>query len=286
MDVWEADETDWGPEETWLADERHSDEGELEGPLGADHMGLIYVNPEGPNGNPDPLAAASYIRNTFKRMAMNDEETVALIAGGHTFGKAHGAAPEENVGPEPEGAGMEEQGLGWKNRYGSGKGGDTVTSGLEGAWTTNPVKWDNNFFENLHGYDWELTKSPAGKSQYAPTNASAVATVPDAHDPSKKHAPMMLTTDLSLKEEPAYAEIAKRFMENHDEFEDAFARAWYKLIHRDMGPRSRYLGPARSRGAALVARPCPRRRPRVDRGSGNRRPQGDRSSLPDCPSPS
>ena len=206
-------------------------------------MGLIYVNPEGPNGNPDPLAAASYIRNTFKRMAMNDEETVALIAGGHTFGKAHGAAPEENVGPEPEGAGIEEQGLGWKNRYGSGKGGDTVTSGLEGAWTTNPVKWDNNFFENLHGYDWELTKSPAGKSQYAPTNAAAVATVPDAHDPSKKHAPMMLTTDLSLKEEPAYAEIAKRFMENHDEFEDAFARAWYKLIHRDMGPRSRYLGP-------------------------------------------
>ncbi|MCY3801701.1 MAG: catalase/peroxidase HPI [Chloroflexi bacterium] len=243
VDVWEADETDWGPEETWLADERHSDDGDLQGPLGADHMGLIYVNPEGPNGNPDPLAAASYIRNTFKRMAMNDEETVALIAGGHTFGKAHGAAPEENVGPEPEGAGMEEQGLGWKNRYGSGKGGDTVTSGLEGAWTTNPVKWDNNFFENLHGYDWELTKSPAGKSQYAPTNAAAVATVPDAHDPSKKHAPMMLTTDLSLKEEPAYAEIAKRFMENHEEFEDAFARAWYKLIHRDMGPRSRYLGP-------------------------------------------
>ena len=243
VDVWEADETDWGPEETWLADERHSDEGELQGPLGADHMGLIYVNPEGPNGNPDPLAAASYIRNTFKRMAMNDEETVALIAGGHTFGKAHGAAPEDNVGPEPEGAGIEEQGLGWKNRYGSGKGGDTVTSGLEGAWTTNPVKWDNNFFENLHGYDWELTKSPAGKSQYAPTNAAAVATVPDAHDPSKKHAPMMLTTDLSLKEEPAYAEIAKRFMENHEEFEDAFARAWYKLIHRDMGPRSRYLGP-------------------------------------------
>ncbi len=243
VDVWEADETDWGPEQTWLADERHSDEGELEGPLGADHMGLIYVNPEGPNGNPDPLAAASYIRNTFKRMAMNDEETVALIAGGHTFGKAHGAASEENVGPEPEGAGIEEQGLGWKNRYGSGKGGDTVTSGLEGAWTTNPVKWDNNFFENLHGYDWELTKSPAGKSQYAPTNAAAVATVPDAHDPSKKHAPMMLTTDLSLKEEPAYAEIAKRFMENHEEFEDAFARAWYKLIHRDMGPRSRYLGP-------------------------------------------
>ena len=242
-DVWEADETDWGPEETWLADERHDDDGEIQGAFGADHMGLIYVNPEGPNGNPDPLAAASYIRNTFKRMAMNDEETVALIAGGHTFGKAHGAAPEDNVGPEPEGADIEEQGLGWTNRFGSGKAGDTVTSGLEGAWTTDPVKWDNNFFENLHGYEWELTKSPAGKSQYAPRNAAAVATVPDAHDPSKKHAPMMLTTDLSLREEPTYAEIAKRFMENHEEFEDAFARAWYKLIHRDMGPRSRYLGP-------------------------------------------
>ena len=243
-DVWEADETDWGSEGTWLADERHSGDGELQGPFGADHMGLIYVNPEGPNGNPDPLAAAKYIRQTFSRMAMNDEETVALIAGGHAFGKTHGAAPaDQYVGPEPEGASLEEQGLGWKNSFGSGKGGDTITSGLEGAWTTNPVKWDNNYFENLHGYEWELTKSPAGAAQWAPKNASAVATVPDAHDPSKRHAPMMLTTDLSLKMDPIYAPIAKRFYENPEEFEGAFARAWYKLTHRDMGPRTRYLGP-------------------------------------------
>ena len=206
-DVWEADETDWGSETTWLDDQRHDADGDLQGPLGADHMGLIYVNPEGPNGNPDPVAAARYIRQTFKRMAMNDEETVALIAGGHTFGKAHGAVAEDNVGPEPEGACMAEQGFGWHNRSGSGKGGDTFTSGLEGAWTNNPVKWDNNFMENLHAHDWELTKSPAGKCQYAPRNAAAVATVPDAHDPSRKHAPMMLTTDLSLKEDPAYAPI-------------------------------------------------------------------------------
>ena len=243
-DVWEADETDWGSEGTWLADERHSGDGEIQGPFGADHMGLIYVNPEGPNGIPDPLAAAKYIRQTFLRMAMNDEETVALIAGGHTFGKAHGAAPEDQyVGPEPEGANLEEQGLGWENSFGSGKGGDAITSGLEGAWTTNPVKWDNNYFENLHGYEWELTKSPAGKSQYAPKNASAVATVPDAHDPSKRHAPMMLTTDLSLRMDPDYAPIAKRFHENPEELSDAFARAWCKLTHRDMGPRTRYLGP-------------------------------------------
>ena len=242
-DVWEADDTDWGAEETWLGDERHSDDGELKGPLGADHMGLIYVNPEGPNGNPDPMAAAKYIRQTFKRMAMNDEETVALIAGGHTFGKAHGAAPDSTVGPAPEGASIAEQGFGWTNSYGSGKGNDTITSGLDGAWTNDPVKWDNNFFENLHNHEWELTKSPAGKSQFTPTNAAAVATVPDAHDPSKKHAPIMLTTDLSLRMEPAYAAIAKRFLENTDEFEDAFARAWFKLIHRDMGPRSRYVGP-------------------------------------------
>ena len=242
-DVWEADETDWGPEGTWLGDERHSGDGELQGPLGADHMGLIYVNPEGPNGNPDPVAAAKYIRNTFLRMAMNDEETVALIAGGHTFGKAHGAAAEDHVGPEPEGADIAEQGLGWKSSYASGKGGDTVTSGLEGAWTNDPVRWDNNFLENLHGHEWELTKSPAGKSQYAPKNAAAAATVPDAHDPSKKHAPMMLTTDLSLRMDPVYAPIAKRFLESPADLEDAFARAWYKLIHRDMGPRSRYLGP-------------------------------------------
>ncbi len=242
-DVWEADATDWGSEETWLGDERHADDGEIEGPFGADHMGLIYVNPEGPNANPDPLAAARYIRQTFKRMAMNDEETVALIAGGHTFGKAHGAAGEEHVGPEPEGAGIEEQGFGWRNRAGSGAGADSVTSGLEGAWTDNPVRWDNNFFENLHGHEWELVKSPAGKSQYAPVNAPAVATVPDAHDPSKTHPPMMLTTDLSLRMDPDYAPIARRFLESPADFEDAFARAWFKLIHRDMGPRSRYLGP-------------------------------------------
>ena len=241
-DVWEADETDWGSETTWLDDQRHDAEGDLQGPLGADHMGLIYVNPEGPNGNPDPVAAARYIRQTFKRMAMNDEETVALIAGGHTFGKAHGAVAEDNVGPEPEGACMAEQGLGWHNRSGSGKGGDTFTSGLEGAWTNNPVKWDNNFMENLHAHEWELTKSPAGKCQYAPRNAAAVATVPDAHDPSKKHAPMMLTTDLSLRMDPDYAPIAKRFLESPADLEDAFAKAWFKLLHRDMGPRSRYVG--------------------------------------------
>ena len=242
-DVWEADETDWGDETTWLDDQRHDADGDLQGPLGADHMGLIYVNPEGPNGNPDPVAAAQYIRQTFKRMAMNDEETVALIAGGHTFGKAHGAAAEDNVGPEPEGASMEEQGFGWQNSHGSGKAGDTITSGLEGAWTNNPVKWDNNFMENLHAHEWELTKSPAGKCQYAPKNADEVATVPDAHCPSKKHAPMMLTTDLSLREDPDYAPISKRFLENPADLEDAFAKAWFKLLHRDMGPLSRYVGP-------------------------------------------
>ena len=242
-DAWEADETYWGPEGAWLGDDRHTADGELQEPLGADHMGLIYVNPEGPNGNPDPAAAAKFIRQTFARMAMNDEETVALIAGGHTFGKAHGAVAEEFVGPDPEGAGIEEQGLGWKNSFGSGKGSETFTSGLEGAWTTNPVKWDNNFFENLHGHQWELTKSPAGKSQYAPGNDAQVATVPDAHDPSKKHPPMMLTTDLSLMADPDYAAISKRFLESPAELEEAFAKAWFKLIHRDMGPRSRYLGP-------------------------------------------
>ena len=242
-DVWEADETDWGSEDEWLADERHSEDGELEERLGADHMGLIYVNPEGPGGNPDPLAAARYIRTTFKRMAMNDEETIALIAGGHTFGKAHGAAPDSHVGVEPEGAGIEEQGLGWTSSFGSGKGGDTITSGLEGAWTENPVKWDNNFMENLHQYEWALTKSPAGASQYEPENASDVATVPDAHDPTKKHAPMMLTTDLSLRMDPDYAPISKRFLENPEDLEDAFAKAWFKLLHRDMGPISRYVGP-------------------------------------------
>ena len=256
-DVWEADETDWGSEETWLGDERHNNDGDLQGPLGADHMGLIYVNPEGPGGNPDPLLASNYIRQTFKRMAMNDEETVALIAGGHTFGKAHGAAPESNVGPEPEGVGISEQGLGWRNSHGSGIAGDAITSGLEGAWTTNPVKWDNNFLENLHDLEWELTKSPAGKSQYTPADAASVATVPDAHDPSKKHAPMMLTTDISLRTDPVYAEISKRFLENPAEFEDAFARAWFKLIHRDMGPRSRYVGPLVPEEALLWQDPVP-----------------------------
>jgi len=243
-DVWEPEDIDWGAEDTWLGDERYSGDRELDEPFGAVQMGLIYVNPEGPNGKPDPVAAARDIRETFRRMAMNDEETVALIVGGHTFGKAHGAADVGRyVGPEPEGADLEEQGLGWKTGYGTGKGADSVTSGIEGAWTTNPVKWDNNFLENLHGYEWKQVKSPAGAAQWTPTDPSAVGTVPDAHDPSKTHAPMMLTTDLSLRMDPAYASIAQRFLEHPEELEDAFARAWYKLTHRDMGPVARYLGP-------------------------------------------
>ena len=242
-DTWEADATCWGTEDTWLGDDRHDADGYLDEPYGADQMGLIYVNPEGPGGNPDPVAAARHIRQTFRRMGMNDEETVALIAGGHTFGKAHGAGFEELVGPEPEAADMEEQGLGWKNGFGSGRGGDTFTSGLEGAWTSNPVEWDNEFIENLYAYDWELTKSMAGKWQYAPENGLGAATVPDAHDGSQRHTPMMLTTDLSLRMDPGYGAIAKRFLESPAELEDAFARAWFKLTHRDMGPRSRYMGP-------------------------------------------
>ena len=245
VDIWEPeDDIYWGPEGKWLADDRYSGDRQLENPLGAVQMGLIYVNPEGPNGKPDPIAAARDIRETFARMAMNDEETVALIAGGHTFGKAHGAAePGKYVGFEPEGAGIEEQGFGWKNTFGSGKGVDAISSGLEGAWTTNPVKWDNNYFDNLFGHEWELTKSPAGAQQWTPKDASAAGTVPDAHDPSKKHAPMMFTTDLALKMDPNYAPISKRFHENPQAFADAFAKAWYKLTHRDMGPLSRYLGP-------------------------------------------
>ncbi|NIV18291.1 MAG: catalase/peroxidase HPI [Woeseiaceae bacterium] len=244
-DIWAPeDDIYWGPEGEWLGDERHSGDGQLQGPLGADHMGLIYVNPEGPNANPDPALAAKYIRETFRRMAMNDEETVALIAGGHTFGKAHGAASDaEHVGPEPEGAGIGDQGLGWRNSFGSGKGADTITSGLEGAWTNNPTQWDNGYFENLFNYDWELTKSPAGAHQFAPINPEAQEAVPEAHDASKRTAPMMLVTDMSLITDPEYKKISKRFYENPDELADAFARAWYKLLHRDMGPVSRYLGP-------------------------------------------
>jgi catalase-peroxidase len=246
VDVWEPEEdVHWGIEDTWLGNSRYKGERELDHPLAAVQMGLIYVNPEGPDGNPDPLASAHDIRETFARMAMNDEETVALIAGGHTFGKVHGAAdPKQYVGPEPEGASLEEQGLGWKNSFGSGNGDATITSGLEGAWTTSPTTWDNNYFDNLFNYEWELTKSPAGASQWTPKDAAAKGTVPDAHDSSKRHAPMMLTTDLALKMDPSYGPISKRFHENPAEFADAFARAWYKLTHRDMGPRSRYLGPA------------------------------------------
>ncbi len=243
-DVWEPEEDIyWGIEDTWLGDKRYSGDRELENPLGAVQMGLIYVNPEGPNGNPDPLAAAKDIRETFARMAMNDEETVALIAGGHTFGKTHGAGDAELVGPEPEGATIAEQGLGWRSSFATGIGADAITSGLEGAWTTTPTRWSNNFFENLFGYEWELTKSPAGAHQWRPKDGAGAGTIPDAHDPSKRHAPFMLTTDLSLRMDPIYEPISRRFYENPDEFADAFARAWYKLTHRDMGPRSRYLGP-------------------------------------------
>ena len=256
-DVWEPDETYWGAERSWLGDERYTGDRQLDNPFAAVQMGLIYVNPQGPNGNPDPIAAARDIRETFARMAMNDEETVALIAGGHTFGKTHGAAPDSNCGPEPEGAPIEEQGFGWKNSFGTGKGGDTITSGLEGIWTSTPTKWSNNFFWNLFSFEWELFKSPAGAHQWRPKGGAGAGTVPDAHDPSKKHAPTMLTTDLSLRLDPAYEKISRRFLENPDQFADAFARAWYKLTHRDMGPIVRYLGPLVAKEHLIWQDPVP-----------------------------
>src|SRR6185369_14924460 len=245
VDMWEPDEdVYWGPESTWLGDERYTGDRELENPLAAVQMGLIYVNPEGPNGNPDPLAAARDIRETFRRMAMNDEETVALIAGGHTFGKTHGAAdPTRYIGPEPEAAPLEQQGLGWRNTFGTGAGGDTITSGLEGAWTPTPVTWDNSFFETLFGYEWEQAKSPAGATQWKPKDGAGAGTVPDAHDGDRRHAPTMLTTDIALRVDPVYEQISRRFLEHPDQLADAFSRAWFKLTHRDMGPIARYLGP-------------------------------------------
>jgi catalase-peroxidase len=258
-DVWEPEEyVDWGPETEWLGDKRYKGDRQLDNPLGAVQMGLIYVNPEGPNGKPDPIAAARDIRETFARMAMNDEETVALIAGGHTFGKTHGAAdPKKYVAAEPEGASLEEQGLGWKNTFGNGHGGHTISSGLEVTWTATPTKWSNNFFENLFGYEWELTKSPAGAQQWTPKNGAGARTVPDAHDPSKRHAPSMLTTDLALRFDPAYEKISRRFFQHPQEFADAFAKAWYKLTHRDMGPISRYLGPLVAKEPQLWQDPVP-----------------------------
>ena len=257
-DIWEPEEEIyWGSENTWLADKRHTGERDLENPLGAVQMGLIYVNPEGPNGNPDPIAAAQDIRETFARMAMNDEETVALIAGGHTFGKTHGAGDAKNVGPEPEAAAIEDQGLGWKNSFGSGKGAETISSGLEVTWTTTPTKWSNNFLWNLFGYEWELTKSPAGAHQWIPKHGMGSGTVPDAHDPTKRHAPAMLTTDLALRFDPAYEKISRRFLENPEQFADAFARAWFKLTHRDMGPVTRYLGPLVPKETLIWQDPIP-----------------------------
>ncbi|MEP4532741.1 MAG: catalase/peroxidase HPI [Cyclobacteriaceae bacterium] len=258
VDVWEPeDDIYWGSEGEWLGNQRHSKDGELEGPLGADHMGLIYVNPEGPDGNPDPLASAYFIRQTFARMAMNDEETVALIAGGHTFGKTHGAAPDSHLAADPESATIEEQGLGWKNSYNSGKGADTITSGLEGAWTQTPTQWSNYFFENLFRYEWEKYKSPAGAWQWRPKDGAGAGEMPDAHDSSVRHAPFMLTTDLALREDPDYEKISRRFHENPDEFADAFARAWYKLTHRDMGPKALFLGPEIPKEELLWMDPVP-----------------------------
>jgi catalase-peroxidase len=257
-DVWEPDEdVYWGPETIWLGDERYSGDRDLAEPFGAVQMGLIYVNPQGPNGNPDPIAAARDIRETFRRMAMNDEETVALIAGGHTFGKTHGAGPEDNVGPDPEAAPLEQQGLGWRSTYRTGKGDDAITSGLEVTWTPTPITWDNSFLETLYGYEWELTKSPAGAHQWKPKDGAGAGTVPDAHDPSKSHPPTMLTTDLSLRMDPVYEQITRRFLENPDELADAFARAWFKLTHRDMGPIVRYLGPEVPAEALIWQDPVP-----------------------------
>jgi len=257
-DIWEPEQdVYWGAERKWLADERYSGDRDLEHPLAAVQMGLIYVNPEGPNGNPDPVAAARDIRETFARMAMNDEETVALIAGGHTFGKTHGAGPATHVGPEPEAAGLEEQGLGWRSSFGAGKGGDAITSGLEVTWTTTPTRWSNNFFWNLFGYEWEPSKSPAGAHQWVPKGGMGAGTVPDAHDPARRHAPSMLTTDLSLRFDPAYEKISRRFLEHPEQFADVFARAWFKLTHRDMGPRARYLGPEVPAEALLWQDPIP-----------------------------
>src|SRR5205809_675556 len=256
-DVWEPDEVYWGAEDKWLGDKRYSGDRNLENPLGAVQMGLIYVNPQGPNGNPDPIAAARDIRETFARMAMNDEETVALIAGGHTFGKTHGAGLESYMGPEPEGCGIEEQGLGWRSTFGTGKGGDTITSGLEVTWTTTPTKWSNDYFKNLFSYEWELTKSPAGAHQWKPKGGAGAGTIPDAHDPGKRHAPAMLTTDLSLRLDPVYERISRRFFENPDQFADAFARAWFKLTHRDMGPIVRYIGPLVPKETLIWQDPIP-----------------------------
>ncbi|MEU8358759.1 catalase/peroxidase HPI [Nonomuraea sp. NPDC048882] len=258
-DVWEAEEdVYWGPETTWLGDERYTGDRELENPLGAVQMGLIYVNPEGPNGNPDPIAAARDIRETFRRMAMNDEETAALIVGGHTFGKTHGAGPSDHVGDDPESASIEQQGLGWKNSFGTGKGGDTITSGLEGIWTNTPITWDNSFLEILYGYEWELFQSPAGANQWRPKDGAGAGTVPDAHAPTKTHAPTMLTTDLSMRYDPIYEQITRRWLEHPDELADAFAKAWYKLTHRDMGPIERYLGPEVPAEVLLWQDPLPK----------------------------
>src|SRR5215510_12156781 len=256
-DVWEPEEVYWGSETKWLGDKRYSGVRDLEAPLAAVQMGLIYVNPQGPNGNPDPIAAATDIRETFRRMAMNDEETVALIAGGHTFGKTHGAGPESHLGPDCEAAGLEEQGFGWRSTFGTGKGGDTITSGLEVTWTTTPTRWSNDYFKNLFSYEWELTKSPAGAHQWRPKGGAGAGTVPDAHDPAKRHAPAMLTTDLSLRFDPVYERISRRFYKNPDQFADAFARAWFKLTHRDMGPRARYLGPEVPAEALVWQDPIP-----------------------------